>query len=250
MEVLTLEPPHAGNSRRDVSAEPYCSVAIGAFDGVHLGHGEVVAGCDTVLTFDPHPMSVLAPQHTPSLLSDHRTKMRKLAALGVQRVAIIPFDDFWARVSPEAFVERVLIDSLHAKFVSVGENFRFGARGAGTPDTFLDYPSLEVRVVPMVKWGAAGDPISSTRIRRNVAAGNVESAAELLGGPLVLPARVSDAGHLVVADEYALPAPGLYLGRVDNRSVSLRVRPGGIMTATGILRPGTSVWVSFESRGA
>ena len=128
MEVVTLTTPPGALARpapepataRPARTGPYSSVAIGAFDGVHLGHRQVLAGCNTVLTFDPHPMNVLAPRRAPCLLSDTRTKLRKLEALGIRRAAIIRFDDAWSHLDADEFVKRVLLGYLGARIVSVG----------------------------------------------------------------------------------------------------------------------------------
>lgn len=253
MEILDLKIPVAEATTATGLASHngrQSGVAIGAFDGVHLGHRQVLVGCDTVLTFDPHPMHVLAPRPALRLLSDRRTKLRKLEALGIRRVAIIPFDEGWSRVTADDFVERVVIDRLHASRVSVGANFRFGAHGVGTPETFNNYQSLQTRVVQLVQRGPGAEPISSTRIRKLVAAGNVEGAIDLLGGPFSLPAVAVSESRLVIADDFALPAPGLYSAQVDGNAVSLRTSIEGVVELThpASLQRHTTVEVSFLSR--
>ncbi|MFD9001526.1 FAD synthetase [Streptomyces sp. NPDC059582] len=248
MEVLSLAVPQeirSAGGRRTRGARSRATVAIGTFDGVHLGHRQVLHGCDTVLTFDPHPLQVLDPRQVPSLLSDRRRKLQKLCSLGIRRVAIVPFDRAWSRVSAEDFIEDVVVDQLGAEFVSVGQGFRFGARGAGTTTTFEQHPELSTRVVPLVTWGPAREPISSTRIRRLISDGDVELAADLLGAPLALPAVVSDDGRLLISHEYALPAPGLYLGYVDSRPCALRVRQDRTVEVRVTTRTGTHVEVTF-----
>ncbi|MFF3057412.1 hypothetical protein [Streptomyces sp. NPDC057909] len=253
MEVLSLEVPRGkrgDGSRRTGGARWRAKVAIGTFDGVHLGHRQVLHGCDTVLTFDPHPMQVLQPRHVPSLLTDRRRKLQKLGALGIQRVAIVPFDQAWSRVSAEDFVEGVLVDRLGAEFVSVGQGFRFGARGAGTTATFDQYPELSTRVVPLVTRGPAGEPISSTRIRRLIFDGDVEVAAGLLGASLTLPAVVGDKGQFLISSDFARPAPGLYLGYVDSRPCALRVCQDRTVAVMSTARTGTHVEVTFVKRAS
>ncbi|MGW2935555.1 FAD synthetase family protein [Streptomyces sp. NPDC055722] len=253
MEVLSVEVPHGkrrADGRRTGGARSGAKVAIGTFDGVHLGHRQVLNGCDTVLTFDPHPLQVLEPGQVPSLLSDRRQKLHKLCSLGIRRVAIVPFDQAWSRVSAEDFVEGVVVDQLGAEFVSVGQGFRFGARGAGTTTTFEQHPELSTRVVPLVTWGPAREPISSTRIRRLVFHGDVESAAELLGVSLALPAVVGDEGQLLISYEFALPAPGFYLGYVDSHPCALRVCQDRTVEAMSTARTGTHVEVTFVKRGS
>ncbi|WP_351231482.1 FAD synthetase family protein [Streptomyces sp. NPDC002133] len=253
MEVLSLEVPdrkRGAGSRRTGGARARAKVAIGTFDGVHLGHRQVLYECDTVLTFDPHPMQVLEPRHVPSLLSDRRRKLQKLGTLGIRRVAIVPFDRAWSRVSAEDFVERVVVDRLGAQFVSVGQGFRFGARGAGTTTTFEQYPELSTRVVPLVTRGPAGEPISSTRIRRLIFDGDIEGAADLLGASLTLPAVVGDEGQLLISSEFARPAPGFYLGYVDSHPCALRVRQDRTVEVMSPARTGTHVEVTFVKRAS
>jgi riboflavin kinase/FMN adenylyltransferase len=253
MEILSLEVPHGkqgAGGRRARGARSRAKVAIGTFDGVHLGHRQVLHGCDTVLTFDPHPMQVLEPRQVPSLLSDRRRKLQKLCSLGIRRVAIVPFDQAWSRVSAEDFVEGVVVDQLGAESVSVGQGFRFGARGAGTTRTFEQHPELSTRVVPLVTWGPAHEPISSTRIRRLIFDGDVELAADLLGVSLALPAVVGDEGQLLISYEFALPAPGFYLGHVDSHPCSLRVCQDRTVQVMSTARTGTHVEVTFVKRAS
>ena len=253
MKVLSLEVPpggqnHRGRSQRadDLGAR----VAIGTFDGVHLGHRQVLYGCDTVLTFDPHPLQVLRPEQVPRLLCDRRLKLHKLSALGVSRVAIISFDQSWARMSAEDFVDGVVVGSLGADFVSVGEGFRFGAGGAGTPDTFDRHPDLRTRVSPLVTRGLEGEPISSTRIRRLIFDGDVEEAAGLLGAAFTLPAAVGDHGQLHVGAEFARPAPGVYLAYVDSHPCGVRVCQDLTIEVLGSARSGANVEVTFLKRAS
>ena len=107
------------------------SVAIGTFDGVHVGHREVIRGSDTVLTFDPHPLSVIHPEATPKLVMPFEIKRDLIAGLGVDELVVIPFDREFSERSADAFVNDVLIGQLGAARVSVGENFRFGQRRPG-----------------------------------------------------------------------------------------------------------------------
>src|SRR6202035_79637 len=106
-------------------------VAVGSFDGVHLGHREVIRGSDSVLTFDPHPVSVVAPQHTPKLLTTLARKAELIASLGVKELIVIPFDADFAMRSAAAFIDDVLVGALGAEQVSVGENFGFGHLAQG-----------------------------------------------------------------------------------------------------------------------
>src|SRR4051795_12901774 len=117
----------------DVPARPR-RVAVGEFDGVHLGHREVIRGADTVLTFEPHPREVVAPEAAPRLLTPLARKAELLEGLGVDELVVIRFDAAFAERSPEDFVDEILVGALGATDVSVGENFRFGHQAAGTPE--------------------------------------------------------------------------------------------------------------------
>jgi len=161
-------------------------IAIGTFDGVHLGHREVIRGNDTVLTFDPHPMSVIRPEATPKLVMPFPIKRDLIAGLGVEELVVTPFDREFSSRSAEEFVEEELIARLGAGSVSVGENFRFGKGARGTPEFLAE--RLETRVVPLV--AADGETVSSSHIRGLVAAGEVATAARFLGGPFMLEGQV------------------------------------------------------------
>ena len=124
-------------------------VSIGNFDGVHLGHAHVLRearataerlGIDTVVavTFDPHPMAVLRPEHAPPTLTSIHTRARLLETAGVDAILVVGFDWEIARWSPEEFIDRILVDTLHAGAVVVGANFRFGAKAAGEVATLVE----------------------------------------------------------------------------------------------------------------
>jgi riboflavin kinase/FMN adenylyltransferase len=114
----------------DVQARPR-RVAVGEFDGVHLGHREVIRGSETVLTFEPHPLHVVHPEAAPKLLTRFERKAELIAELDVAELVVIPFDQHFASLEPEVFIGEVLVERLRATHVSVGENFRFGHRAAG-----------------------------------------------------------------------------------------------------------------------
>ncbi|MEJ7876092.1 MAG: FAD synthetase family protein, partial [Solirubrobacterales bacterium] len=106
-------------------------VAIGTFDGVHVGHRQVIEGSDTVLTFEPHPVEIIHPEAAPKLIMAFATKRDVIAGLGVEELAVIPFDEEFSRLTAEEFVDSVLLSKLGATHVSIGENFRFGAKAKG-----------------------------------------------------------------------------------------------------------------------
>lgn len=156
-------------------------LAVGEFDGVHVGHREVIRGADTVLTFEPHPRAVIAPASAPKLLTPLDIKADLIGALGVRELVVIPFDGSFAGQSPDEFVERVLLERLDARRVSVGENFRFGRRARGDAALLAAHDGFETRVARMVELD--GEIVSSTHIRGLVTAGDVERAAHFLGAP-------------------------------------------------------------------
>jgi riboflavin kinase/FMN adenylyltransferase len=218
-------------------AEPRARrVAVGTFDGVHLGHREVIRGNDTVLTFDPHPLSVVAPQALPKLLDSPAIKRDLIAGLGVDELVKIPFDREFAAKPAEAFVDEVLIGRLGATHVSVGENFRFGRGAKGDPDMLRSRGEFETRVVPLVE--VEDETVSSTHIRGLVAAGEVERAARFLGAPFMLEGEVVTGdrrgrelgfptANIVPDDDLAHPGHGVYAAWAHGQmaAVNVGVRP-------------------------
>jgi riboflavin kinase / FMN adenylyltransferase len=199
-------------------------VAVGEFDGVHLGHREVIRGSDTVLTFEPHPREVVNPESAPRLLMPLERKAELLGRLGVREVVVIPFDQEFAGRSPQAFIDDVIVGRLGATRVAVGENFRFGHQAQGTADLLAADPRFETHVVRLVE---AGDEIvSSSHIRGLVLAGEVAEAAALLGDPFELRGTVVHGDQRgrtlgyptanVVPDErYVYPGHGVYACRAE-----------------------------------
>jgi riboflavin kinase / FMN adenylyltransferase len=196
-------------------------VAVGEFDGVHLGHREVMRGAETVLTFEPHPRAVVAPEKAPKLITPLDTKIDLIAGLGVRELVVIPFDGSFAAQTAQEFVDRELIERLGAKTVSVGENFRFGKGAKGTAEFLHEHSEFETRVVPLVE--AEGETISSSHIRGLVAAGEVNEAAEFLGDPFLFEGKVVTGdrrgrtlgiptANLVPDDAYVCPGHGVYAG--------------------------------------
>jgi riboflavin kinase / FMN adenylyltransferase len=211
-------------------------VAVGTFDGMHLGHREVIRGNDTVLTFDPHPLAVIRPDALPKLLDSFPIKRDLIASLGVDELVVIPFDRELAAKPPERFVEEVLVERLDATHVSVGENFRFGRGAKGDPELLRSRPEFETRVVPLVE--VAGETVSSSHIRGLIAAGEVAKAAEFLGGPFLLEGEVVHGdrrgrelgmrtANVIPDDRLACPGHGVYAGTVDGRpaAINVGVRP-------------------------
>jgi riboflavin kinase/FMN adenylyltransferase len=212
------------------------SVAVGTFDGVHLGHRKVIDGSDSVLTFDPHPVSVVAPQHTPKLLTTLERKAELIASLGVQELIVIPFDAAFARRSAGEFVDDVLVGALEATRVAIGENFRFGHKAHGDPRLLAADQRFTTVVYPLLEVG--GEIVSSSHIRGLLLAGEVAEANELLGAPFQLSGEVTHGdergrqlgfptANLVPDEALVCPGHGVYACLADGRpaAVSIGVRP-------------------------
>ena len=212
------------------------SVAIGTFDGVHLGHREVIKGNDTVLTFEPHPLSVIHPEATPKLLNTFAVKRDLIAALGVAELVVIPFDREFASQAADEFAADVLARRLGAERVSVGENFRFGRGAQGDPAFLRGRSEFITNVAPLVE--VAGETVSSSHIRGLVAAGDVSAASDFLGGPFVFEGEVvagdrrgrelnMPTANLVPDDALVAPGHGVYAALADGQpaAVSVGVRP-------------------------
>jgi riboflavin kinase/FMN adenylyltransferase len=212
------------------------SVAVGTFDGVHLGHREVIDGSDSVLTFDPHPVSVVAPQHTPKLLTTLERKAELIASLGVQELIVIPFDAEFARRTADEFVDDVLVGALGATRVAIGENFRFGHKAHGDPRLLAADTRFTTVVHPLLEVG--GEIVSSSHIRGLLLAGEVAEANELLGTPFELSGEVAHGdergrelgfptANLVPDEALVCPGHGVYACLADGRpaAVSIGVRP-------------------------
>jgi riboflavin kinase/FMN adenylyltransferase len=220
---------------RDVQPRPR-RVAVGVFDGVHLGHREVIRGSDTVLTFDPHPLEVIRPEAAPRLLTSLEAKAELIGELGVQELVVIPFDQQFAAESPQQFIDEVLVGSLRATHVAVGENFRFGHRATGDPDMLRADGRFETRVVQMME--VDGEIVSSSHIRALVTAGDVEHATRFLGAPFQIRGEVVPGdqrgrtlgfptANIVPDERLVCPGHGIYACRADGAcaAVSLGVRP-------------------------
>ncbi len=242
MKVTRL-PDLASSSEGDRGSTAGRSVAVGTFDGVHLGHREVISGADSVLTFDPHPVSVVAPQHTPKLLTTLERKAELVASLGVQELIVIPFDADFARRSAQQFVDEVLVDALGARQVAVGENFRFGHRAQGDPALLSADARFRTVVHPLLEID--GEIVSSSHIRGLVLAGEVAEADRLLGAPFQLRGQVTHGeergrelgfptANLIPDEALACPGHGVYACLASGRpalaqplpaAVSIGVRP-------------------------
>ncbi|HEY1778078.1 MAG TPA: riboflavin biosynthesis protein RibF [Solirubrobacteraceae bacterium] len=212
------------------------TVAVGTFDGVHVGHRDVIAGADTVVTFEPHPVSVIAPERMPKLLTPLEVKADLIASLGVEELVVVRFDAAFAARSAEDFIDEVLLERLGARAVSVGENFRFGAGARGDAARLAADPRFLTRVVPLREID--GEIVSSSQIRSLIATGEVGRAATLLGDPFELRGEVVGGdrrgrelgfptANLVPDPHLACPGHGVYACTANGfaAAVNVGVRP-------------------------
>lgn len=206
---------------------------IGVFDGVHRGHQALVAeavlqaarvgGQPWVITFDPNPIEVVRPDVAPTRLCSVERRVRLLEELGVDGVTVVRFDPQMSQMSAADFAQQVVVEQVGATHVVVGENFRFGHRAAGDADTLRE-AGLQVSVLDLLAGGDA--PLSSTRVRAAVAAGDMELAAAILGrhhgveGPVVPGHRRGrelgyPTANVQVDPLAAVPLDGVYAGAVS-----------------------------------
>jgi riboflavin kinase / FMN adenylyltransferase len=208
-------------------------VVIGNFDGVHLGHQRVLAraretaderGLPVVaVTFDPHPMAVLRPEHAPTQLTTIERRAELLGEAGADHVLALPFDRDMASWSPEEFMRRVLVETLDAAVVVVGANFRFGNKAAGDVASLRAYGADHGFAADGIPLDGGPMVWSSTYIRTCLAAGDVAGAAEALGHPYAVRGvvvegdrRGRDLGfptaNVPTDGMTAVPADGVYAG--------------------------------------
>jgi riboflavin kinase/FMN adenylyltransferase len=211
-------------------------VAIGTFDGVHLGHQEVIEGADTVLTFDPHPLQVVHPAAAPKLIMPFSIKRDMIEGLGVSELVVIPFDEGFAHIEADDFCDQILVERLGATQVSVGENFRFGAKARGDAAMLSAREEFSTRIVPLVE--VDGETVSSTRIRALVASGDMRGAQRCLGAPFMVEGTVVDGdkrgrtlgfptANIVPDDSLVAPGHGVYAAFANGQpaAVNVGVRP-------------------------
>ena len=217
-------------------------VTIGNFDGVHAGHREILRRVaaiarerglmPVVLTFDPHPARILAPDRAPKLITTIDQRLRRLESEGIEAALLLPFSLELARLSPEEFVRAVLAETLHARVVIVGDDFRFGHKQAGdiaTLRTLGERFGFEVESAGSIS--RRGERISSTAVRKLVEAGRVSRACRILGEPFALEGQVVPGRGIggrqtvptlnLAPENELLPRTGVYVTRtrdlVSNR---------------------------------
>jgi riboflavin kinase/FMN adenylyltransferase len=213
------------------------ALTIGNFDGVHLGHRRILKRLVTlakergwkasVLTFDPHPTCIVAPERSPRLLTSPAQRAALMREEGIDQVLILPFTLELARLTPEEFARQLLVERLGARTVLVGENFRFGHRQAGNTKVLTELGQklgFDTEVIEAIR--CRGRVASSSEIRKAIHAGRVALAARLLQHPYGLEGEVV-AGHGVGAkqtvptlnlatDAEVLPARGVYITRTGD----------------------------------
>ncbi|KRF17906.1 bifunctional riboflavin kinase/FMN adenylyltransferase [Nocardioides sp. Soil797] len=209
-------------------------VTIGNFDGCHLGHQHVVRrACEVgaergglavvAVTFDPHPMAVLRPEHAPTSLTSIEERAELLHAAGADGVLVIPFDRDIAAWSPEEFIDRIVVDTLHASAVVVGANFRFGNRASGDVATLRDAGGSRDFTAEGIELDGGPQVWSSTYVRTCLAAGDVTGAAQALGRAFTVRGVVVQGdqrgrelgfptANVPTSDDFAAPADGVYAG--------------------------------------
>lgn len=224
-------------------------VVIGVFDGVHKGHQELLTHAKAiadgreiiVLTFDPHPTTVFAPDRAPSMLTTLADRVELLKIHGADQVAVMKFNEKFAAMSPEDFVKSVLVDQLHASTVIVGRNFTYGYKAAGNVDSLINSGLTHNFIVDAQELNSdSGEVISSSRIRTLVIEGKVENARLLLGRPHRLDGivvhgekRGREIGYptanLGNIDGQTIPADGVYAGWL---TVGINFWPAAISIGT------------------
>jgi riboflavin kinase / FMN adenylyltransferase len=228
-----------------------CALAIGNFDGVHVGHQALLDETarfasdnnyvPAALTFHPHPAAIVAPERLPPLVCSLERRIRLLAAAGAEHILVLPFTEQIAHLSPEEFVSQILVNVLNTKAVFVGENFRFGHKQAGTPavlKALSERYGFVSRFLPPVS--CRGEMVSSSAIRKHLIAGRVSRAARLLGrcfsleGPIV-------AGH-GVGSKQTVPTLNL-------QPPSDQVIPRGVFITQTLETPNGRRWPSITNAG-
>ena len=223
-------------------------VVIGVFDGVHKGHQallnrakEIADGRPIIaLTFDPHPRTVFAPDSVPPMLTTLADRVELLKIHNADQVAVMKFNEKFAAMSPEQFVEDILVKQLHVSTVIVGKNFTYGAKASGTVDTLIKSGMAHNFTVDVQDLAGGDDVISSSRIRNLVMEGKVEQARELLSRPHRLDGivvhgekRGREIGYPTAnigkIEGQTIPADGIYAGWL---TVGINYWPAAISIGT------------------
>jgi phosphoribosyl 1,2-cyclic phosphate phosphodiesterase len=231
--LSTFASPPAWNAHYS-SPKRASVLAVGNFDGLHLGHQAILRATveraletntvSTALTFDPPPLKVLRPESAPPRISTNTQRIELFSLLGLEAAVVMPFTIALSRLTPEDFVEQILVGELRVATILVGENFRFGHRQTGNVKLLRELGErlgFEVVIVPPVVF--RGEIVSSTIIRREIAEADVSHAGRLLGRPFVLTGEVVSGTGTgskftfptlnLVPEQELLPARGVYITR-------------------------------------
>lgn len=226
------------------------AVTIGAFDGVHRGHQEVLAHlkreadarslATTVITFEPLPGEFLFPDRAPPRLMTFREKFTALADQGIDNLLCLRFNNRLRMMSPRAFVEDIFVEGLNARYIAFGDDFRFGKDRAGDLDfTQSLAQEFDYEVVPTSTFDMAGERVSSTRIRETLLEADFSKAADLLGKPFKLSGKVLKGKQL--GRTIGSPTANIALKRVKSPLhgvYAVRVSGGGLNSAAGVANVG------------
>jgi riboflavin kinase/FMN adenylyltransferase len=223
-------------------------VVIGVFDGVHKGHQALLNRAKAIadgrpiiaLTFDPHPRTVFAPDSVPPMLTTLADRVELLKIHNADQVAVMKFNEKFAAMSPDQFVEDILVKQLHVSTVIVGKNFTYGAKASGTVDTLIKSGMTHNFTVDVQDLAGGDDVISSSRIRNLVMEGKVEQARELLSRPHRLDGivvhgekRGREIGYPTAnigkIEGQTIPADGIYAGWL---TVGINYWPAAISIGT------------------
>jgi len=227
-------------------------IAIGIFDGVHAGHQQIIdiakhQGDVTVMTFDPHPASVIAPERTPTQLINVKDRIQLLKKAGATAVEVVNFNKEFSQLSPDQFIEDILVGRFAAEHVVIGENFNFGYKAQGTPKYLSEVGPKYGFGVSIVKLQEdRGSTISSSRIRNLIIDGQIDRANELLTRNFYLKGLVIHGekrgreigyptANIGLTSLATIPADGVYAGWL---SVGANRWPAAISIGTNPTFPG------------
>ena len=236
------------------------AVSVGTFDGLHVGHQKILQSVRerarasgqraAAITFNPHPMRVLQPDRAPLMIQTLTQRLAGFEQIGLDAAVVLRFDRALSLVSPEEFIERILVGGIRTGAILVGANFRFGHRGAGDVRLLAEFgkrDGFDVEILPPVEIG--GQIVSSTAVRGAVASGNVAGVIPLLGRPFSLTGEIrSGAGRgrailfptlNMAPEQELLPKLGVYAtksavgGKIYSSVTNVGTRP--TFNGSGIL---------------
>ena len=228
-----------------------CAVTVGAFDGIHRGHLTVLEHLkvharelslpSTVIVFEPLPREYFAPLEAPPRITNFRERLKALADTGVDRVLVLSFNEELRAMSADEFIRRVFVEGLGARYIVLGDDFRFGNSREGDYDYALaqaEHYGYEVQRTDTL--AVDGERVSSTRLRRVLAEGEFAEAQALLGRPFTMTGRVEHGRKL--GRELGAPTANIRIGRIRSPLsgvYAVRVDGAGLDAADGVANVGT-----------